>query len=117
MALIEKISEEKSMKTKRKRKRNSEKTKHKPFDGVGEENAEGGNNYVNDTKMENLEIKKETDSQHEEEDEFKKEICREAKKESGIMSMDLFTSLPIAEPTMKAINDMGFKHMTQVIPN
>ncbi|KAK6122494.1 hypothetical protein DH2020_043780 [Rehmannia glutinosa] len=38
----------------------------------------------------------------------------EMNKESGIMSRDLFTSLPIAEPTMRAINDMGFKCMTQI---
>nr|XP_027120605.1 ATP-dependent RNA helicase HAS1-like [Coffea arabica] len=42
------------------------------------------------------------------------EMGKEQKKESDIMSMDLFTSLPLAESTTKAIADMGFKYMTQI---
>ncbi|CAA7403989.1 unnamed protein product [Spirodela intermedia] len=32
----------------------------------------------------------------------------------GIMSSEPFSQLPISEPTMKAINDMGFENMTQI---
>ncbi|KAF5769811.1 putative RNA helicase [Helianthus annuus] len=34
--------------------------------------------------------------------------------DSGIMSSDLFTSLSLSEPTMKAIADIGFQNMTQI---
>ncbi|CAA0808234.1 DEAD-box ATP-dependent RNA helicase 51, partial [Striga hermonthica] len=32
----------------------------------------------------------------------------------GIMSSEAFSSLPISEPTMNAIKDLGFQHMTQI---
>ncbi|KAI3681799.1 hypothetical protein L6452_36604 [Arctium lappa] len=53
------------------------------------------------------------------EEEEDKEIKTKKKKgkrggDSGIMSSDSFTSLPLSEPTMKAILDMGFQYMTQI---
>ncbi|KAL6319035.1 hypothetical protein AAG906_001508 [Vitis piasezkii] len=39
---------------------------------------------------------------------------REAKSGSGIMSTEAFSALGLSEPTMKAINDMGFGNMTQI---
>ncbi|KAI3720125.1 hypothetical protein L6452_21035 [Arctium lappa] len=76
----------------------------------------------------NEEDKSEIDEDKEEEEgdeglnvdqEEDKEIKTKKKKgkrggDSGIMSSDSFTSLPLSEPTMKAILDMGFQYMTQI---
>lgn len=36
------------------------------------------------------------------------------KKSHGILTTDSFSNLPISKQTMKAIQEMGFQHMTQV---
>ncbi|KAJ6796896.1 DEAD-box ATP-dependent RNA helicase 27-like isoform X1 [Iris pallida] len=38
----------------------------------------------------------------------------EARKGSSIMTSDPFSRLPLSEPTMKAIREMGFENMTQI---
>ena len=43
-----------------------------------------------------------------------KEKKKAKKSGSGIMSTESFSCLGLSEPTMKAINDMGFVNMTQV---
>ncbi|KAJ0823808.1 putative RNA helicase [Helianthus annuus] len=57
---------------------------------------------------EGLDTEEATEEEEEEEEE------EEVKKKSGIMSNDPFTALPLSDPTMKAILDMGFKYMTQI---
>ncbi|KAL4557333.1 hypothetical protein LXL04_035508 [Taraxacum kok-saghyz] len=64
------------------------------------------------------EIKEDEDLNMEEE-EVKETETKKKKKvrsggDSGIMSSDSFTSLPLSEPTKKAIIDMGFQYMTQI---
>lgn len=83
-----------------------------------------------DKKMKSVEDEIETDENKEEEDEgdddegmsIEEEEIKETKKkkkvksgvDSGIMSGDSFTLLPLSEPTKKAIVDMGFQYMTQI---
>uniref|UniRef100_F6GTH7 ATP-dependent RNA helicase n=2 Tax=Vitis vinifera TaxID=29760 RepID=F6GTH7_VITVI len=43
-----------------------------------------------------------------------KEKKKAKKSGSGIMSTEAFSALGLSEPTMKAINDMGFGNMTQI---
>ncbi|XP_076882778.1 ATP-dependent RNA helicase HAS1-like [Bidens hawaiensis] len=55
--------------------------------------------------------------EEEEEEDMKTEKKKKVKKsggEFGIMSNDSFTALPLSEPTLKAIFDMGFQYMTQI---
>ncbi|PWA34732.1 P-loop containing nucleoside triphosphate hydrolases superfamily protein [Artemisia annua] len=52
-----------------------------------------------------------------EEEEAKEKKPKKVKKsggESGIMSSDPFTALPLSEPTKKAILELGFQYMTQI---
>ncbi|XP_071715671.1 ATP-dependent RNA helicase HAS1-like [Rutidosis leptorrhynchoides] len=52
----------------------------------------------------------------EEEEEIKETKKTKVKRsaDTGIMSSDSFTLLPLSEPTKKAIADMGFQYMTQI---
>ncbi|KAJ9539285.1 hypothetical protein OSB04_032018, partial [Centaurea solstitialis] len=73
-------------------------------------------------KPETDEIEEEVEEEEEGDDGLKaeeEEVKKKKKKgkrggDSGIMSSDSFTSLPLSEPTMKAILDMGFQYMTQI---
>ncbi|GMN57949.1 hypothetical protein TIFTF001_027054 [Ficus carica] len=62
----------------------------------------------------------EEDEEEEEEDNGEEEEEKEKKKVKssgvgfGIMSTEAFTSLGLSEPTLRAINDMGFQQMTQI---
>lgn len=59
--------------------------------------------------------RKEEAEEKEEEEEEEVVLTKEMKRgESGIMSSAAFAALPISEPTMTAIKDMGFQYMTQV---
>lgn len=94
------IAEEESIKKKRKRKRDKK------------------NKMVTEKEIkkdkENEEGEEDDEEQQELDDELKEEIKKEMKSGSGIMSAELFSSIEISEPTMKAIKDMGFEYMTQV---
>lgn len=56
-------------------------------------------------------------TQEEEKEENNGEEAEKQKKKvksTGIMSTESFASLGLSEPTLKAIQEMGFEHMTQV---
>ncbi|KAJ3680805.1 hypothetical protein LUZ60_015294 [Juncus effusus] len=72
-----------------------------------------------DTTAEEQEIEREEEKkQGKEEDqaamEKEDEEKKKAKKGMGIMTNMPFTDLPLSEPTMKAIKEMGFVNMTQI---
>ncbi|KAJ3671048.1 hypothetical protein LUZ60_008474 [Juncus effusus] len=54
------------------------------------------------------------EKQEEKEDEEKSVKKKKEKKGMGIMTNMPFTDLPLSEPTMKAIKEMGFVNMTQI---
>ncbi|KAK4735432.1 hypothetical protein R3W88_009693 [Solanum pinnatisectum] len=90
------VAEEESIKKKRKRKRDKK-------------------NKMVTEKETKKEVEEEDDEERQElDDELKEEIKKEMKSGSGIMSSELFSSVEISEPTMKAIKDMGFEYMTQI---
>ncbi|GFP82995.1 dead-box ATP-dependent RNA helicase 51 [Phtheirospermum japonicum] len=90
--------------TKKKRKRNRNKNI------ISEEEEE----KAAEEQKEKKEEEKAGEEQKEEEEEI--DLKREVKKGngSGIMSTEAFAALPISEPTMNAIKDMGFPYMTQI---
>ncbi|KAK1410199.1 hypothetical protein QVD17_36734 [Tagetes erecta] len=82
---------------KRKRKKKEKKTIEKAEEEEEETVADDENNQ---------------EDEHTEEKEIKK--VKKNSGDNGIMSTDSFTALPLSEPTMKAISEMGFKYMTQI---
>ncbi|KAL7102110.1 hypothetical protein ACP275_08G099000 [Erythranthe tilingii] len=64
-----------------------------------------------EVKTEEEEIDEEEEIEEEEEVGLKREVKGSG---SGIMSSEAFSVLPISEPTMNAIKDMGFIYMTQI---
>lgn len=98
------VAEEESIKKKRKRKRD----KRNKMVVEKETKKEKENEDEEDERQEDDEEQKKLD------DELKAEIKKEMKSGLGIMSAELFSSVEISEPTMKAIKDMGFEYMTQV---
>ncbi|KAJ7978819.1 RNA helicase [Quillaja saponaria] len=80
-----------SVEKKRKKKKKQKKVN-------GEEEKEGGN----------------VDERLEEEEEVEEQEKKVKSGGSGIMSNETFASLGLSEPTLKAIKDMGFEHMTQI---
>ncbi|KAJ9546842.1 hypothetical protein OSB04_019385 [Centaurea solstitialis] len=127
MAVVEKNPNSKiqngNIKKKRKRNKNNKESKE-------EEEEEEMEDTMKDKKRKKKEKKKKVIISEEEEEEEDKpneleeeeqqqeeEVKKKKKKgggDSGIMSSDSFTSLPLSEPTMKAILDMGFQYMTQI---
>ncbi|KAI3468948.1 hypothetical protein Pfo_025611 [Paulownia fortunei] len=123
-------------KKKRKRNRDRKKTKttpqpHEEEEGEKgeelkqeeEEEEKGEEEQVADVKKKEVKRKKkmktaEEKEAKEEEEEVEEEevgLKREMKVSgSGIMSSEAFAALPISEPTMNAIKDMGFQYMTQI---
>ncbi|KZV45971.1 DEAD-box ATP-dependent RNA helicase 51 [Dorcoceras hygrometricum] len=61
-------------------------------------------------------VKRNDKKQGEEEEEEEKEVgsVRRLNSGSGIMSTESFTDMPLSEPTINAIKDLGFKYMTQI---
>lgn len=100
------VAKEESIKKKRKRKR--DKKSKMVAEKESKKEKENEEKEEDDEEQENNEEKQELD------DELKEEIKKEMKSGSGIMSAELFSSIEISEPTMKAIKDMGFEYMTQV---
>ncbi|XP_073047869.1 ATP-dependent RNA helicase HAS1 [Primulina eburnea] len=49
-----------------------------------------------------------------EEEEKEIDLDRRLKSGSGIMSTEAFVDMPLSEPTINAIKDLGFKYMTQI---
>ncbi|KAF3645476.1 DEAD-box ATP-dependent RNA helicase 27 [Capsicum annuum] len=98
------VAEEESIKKKRKRKRD----KRNKMVVEKETKKEKENEDEEDERQEDDEEQKKLD------DELKAEIKKEMKSGLGIMSAELFSSVEISEPTMKAIKDMGFEYMTQI---
>jgi len=103
--------------TKNKIKKNKKKReKKRPRDDAAEERPEeeeNGNGTDSDgesSKKKKKNKKKKVDGESEVEE-------RKVKNNggSGIMSSESFDSLGLSEPTYKAIMDMGFHHMTQVM--
>ncbi|XP_011081257.1 DEAD-box ATP-dependent RNA helicase 51 [Sesamum indicum] len=126
-----------SAKKKRKRKRDRKNTKTtqrrheeeeeekgeelKREEHEGEEEEEGKVSNVEEKVGRKKKKKKKTaeeegkEEEEEREDEEKVVLKKEMKRvESGIMSSEAFAALPISEPTMNAIKDMGFQYMTQI---
>ncbi|KAL8479902.1 hypothetical protein ACS0TY_026735 [Phlomoides rotata] len=115
--------------TKKKRKRNRDKKNSKATPLPQEDDDEGGvekgeekleeeAEQVAEVQKKEKKRKKEKKAAEEEEEEEEKDevgLKREARvNASGIMSSEAFAALPISEPTMNAIKDMGFQHMTQI---
>ncbi|XP_076919777.1 ATP-dependent RNA helicase HAS1-like [Bidens hawaiensis] len=70
--------------------------------------------HVNDDKEPQTTIAEEDKLQTDEEDMNTEKKVKKSGGEFGIMSNDSFTALPLSEPTLKAIIDMGFQYMTQI---
>ncbi|KAI3499138.1 hypothetical protein L1887_34931 [Cichorium endivia] len=87
------------------KKRKRKKKEKKPSE---EENTETDENKEEEEGDEGLNMEEETETKTK----TKKKV--KSGGESGIMSSDSFTSLPLSEPTKKAILDMGFQYMTQI---
>nr|GEX45982.1 DEAD-box ATP-dependent RNA helicase 51 [Tanacetum cinerariifolium] len=87
-----------SVKKKRKKKKTTE-----------EDNTENDEN-----NKEEEEGDKDLKPEEEEEKEKKPKKVKKSGGDSGIMSSDPFTALPLSEPTKKAILDLGFQYMTQI---
>ncbi|XP_026380977.1 ATP-dependent RNA helicase HAS1-like [Papaver somniferum] len=113
-------NEELKMIKKKKRKRENKKTKkqvekpvsesdedEKTVDRVEEEEENNGNLNVEQDGEEEEAVETEVT-------EVEKKKKKVTSKGSGIMSTEAFSNLPLSEPTMKAIEDMGFQHMTQI---
>lgn len=128
MAILEKNHTPKTENGKKKRKR----SKNKKNTG-DEEQPDLAVPEFNDSEKEEVEEIRESlkedeteidqNKQEEDDKEEEKEIKTKKKKkklnkssgESGIMTTDSFTSLPLSEPTIKGIMDLNFQYMTQVI--
>ncbi|KAI3918842.1 hypothetical protein MKW98_017290 [Papaver atlanticum] len=112
-------NEELKMNKKKKRKRENKKTKKQVEKPVSEsEEDEKTVDRVEKEEENNGNLNLEQDGEEAEAVETEvKEVEKKKKKVtkgSGIMSTEGFSNLPLSEPTMKAIEDMGFQHMTQI---
>ncbi|XP_078442435.1 P-loop containing nucleoside triphosphate hydrolases superfamily protein [Wolffia australiana] len=103
-------------KKRKKRKKNKAGTAEKSREGSIEEDNNG---FIDET--EDDPSKEEHGKEEREEGNAREtagdEVLPPAKKQKsskGIMSSQPFSELPISEPTMRAINDMGFENMTQI---
>ncbi|XP_073303160.1 ATP-dependent RNA helicase HAS1-like [Primulina huaijiensis] len=83
------------------------------FTHSGQGEQEG---HVNKKKKEKKVKGNEEKQGEEEKEEEEKEIDldRRLKSGSGIMSTEAFVEMPLSEPTINAIKDLGFKYMTQI---
>lgn len=112
---------EKKKSKKRKDKPNPRAGEESPIDGKVEKEVEHGEYGDQDSKGLKGEANggggegegHEDDGEEEKAPASKKQNTGE-KKGSGIMTSDPFSRLPLSEPTMTAIEEMGFVHMTQV---
>lgn len=110
------VSSEESKKAKRKRNR---KRKSQSEPSADEEEAQLGGESPGE---ENIEAEEQVGGENpeeenvEEENGEEEEVIEELKKNSGsgIMTSEAFESLGLSEPTFKAIQEMGFKYMTQI---
>ncbi|KAI3916701.1 hypothetical protein MKW92_006889 [Papaver armeniacum] len=112
-------NEELKMNKKKKRKRENKKTTKQVEKPVSEsEEDEKTVDRVEEEEENYGNLNLEQDGEEEEAVETEvKEVEKKKKKVtkgSGIMSTEAFSNLPLSEPTMKAIEDMGFQHMTQI---
>ncbi|RZC61131.1 hypothetical protein C5167_022893 [Papaver somniferum] len=112
-------NEELKMNKKKKRKRENKKTKKQVEKPVSEsEEDEKTVDRVEEEEENNGNLNLEQDGEEEEAVETEVKEAEKKKKKvtkgSGIMSTEAFSNLPLSEPTMKAIEDMGFQHMTQI---
>ncbi|PWA76465.1 DEAD-box ATP-dependent RNA helicase 51 [Artemisia annua] len=137
MAILEKSANSKikngevDSKKKRKRNKNKKNSEEEESDLAGQQvngsDKERGiavkEKKKNKKKKKSKEDKMETNEKKEEEegdegsDIEEKEMEKKVKSggESEILSSEAsFTALPLSEPTMRAISDMGFQHMTQI---
>ncbi|XP_050237858.1 DEAD-box ATP-dependent RNA helicase 51-like [Mercurialis annua] len=117
---------------KRKRKRNRNRAKKDKEEEESEQpNVDDEIRDVNDNKkkskkknkkIKNEEVKEEIEANNEEEEEEDNElesheeekVEKKVKKGSGIMSSESFESLGLSEPTLKAVQEMGFQYLTQI---
>nr|DAD31648.1 TPA_asm: hypothetical protein HUJ06_010499 [Nelumbo nucifera] len=122
-------SENEEEKKKRKRKRakkralaDSEAVKTNREIEDGDEEEEEDARVAAEAEAEDEEVDRDSteDEESSEDDERKAEDATEEKKKkklqagSGIMSTESFSRLGLSEPTMKAIQDMGFDKMTEI---
>lgn len=136
MAILEKSANSKikngevsDSKKKRKRNKNKKNSEEEESDFAGQQvngsDKERGiamkekkkkNKKSKEDKMETIENKEEEEGD-EGSDIEEKDMEKKVKSggQSEILSCEAsFTALPLSEPTMRAISDMGFQHMTQV---
>ncbi|CAI9280102.1 unnamed protein product [Lactuca saligna] len=92
----------------KKRKRKKKETKASEEE---KENTETDDNNEDEEGEEGMHM--EEKAEKETETKTKKKV-KKSGGDSGIMSSDSFISLPLSEPTKKAILDMGFQYMTQI---
>ncbi|GMN57950.1 hypothetical protein TIFTF001_027055 [Ficus carica] len=78
------------------------------------ENSKKDEKKKKKTKFNREKTKPQEEEEEEEEKEKKKKKVKSSGVGCGIMSTEAFTSLGLSEPTLMAINEMGFQHMTQI---
>ena len=78
---------------------------------------DGNDKHKNKAKKKKKRLDEATEERREEdeEEEEEKKVKKSGKTGSGIMSTEAFTSLGLSDPTLKAIQEMGFRNMTQVL--
>ena len=107
-------STEEDQAKKKKRKRSRPKKMPKESEPAPSDTANNDEDSTPEEEEAVAEDREEEVAEEREAVESHKEKKKAKKSGSGIMSTEAFSALGLSEPTMKAINDMGFGNMTQV---
>lgn len=107
-------STEEDQAKKKKRKRSRPKKMPKESEPAPSDTANNDEDSTPEEEEAVAEDREEEVAEEREAVESHKEKKKAKKSGSGIMSTEAFSALGLSEPTMKAINDMGFENMTQV---
>lgn len=107
-------STEEDQAKKKKRKRSRPKKMPKESEPAPSDTANNDEDSTPEEEEAVAEDREEEVAEEREAVESHKEKKKAKKSGSGIMSTEAFSALGLSEPTMKAINDMGFENMTQI---
>ncbi|RVX13998.1 DEAD-box ATP-dependent RNA helicase 27 [Vitis vinifera] len=107
-------STEEDQAKKKKRKRSRPKKMPKESEPAPSDTANNDEDSTPEEEEAVAEDREEEVAEEREAVESLKEKKKAKKSGSGIMSTEAFSALGLSEPTMKAINDMGFGNMTQI---
>lgn len=107
-------STEEDQAKKKKRKRSRPKKMPKESEPAPSDTANNDEDSTPEEEEAVAEDREEEVAEEREAVESLKEKKKAKKSGSGIMSTEAFSALGLSEPTMKAINDMGFENMTQI---